>query len=193
MQIHSIFLWYKCVYLKQLKTLNRILSTDLPTPSQSIRNVTIGLFTFPTMHLMNWGQNILFVNKLFHKLTEKSLSFFAQQGHDNFGHSIPELLDKNTSTSSAVNSTNSSSSTTLHPNYFTSQQEIMSPLPMHNRPLMGRKLGFSIDALIWVFCKFKRIFFYKNVILWTSWIFQEKKIFRGRFSSFLERMRILML
>ncbi|XP_055320089.1 phospholipid phosphatase 3-like isoform X2 [Sitodiplosis mosellana] len=85
-------------------------------------------------------------------------------GHDNFGHSIPEL-ETSTSTASIVNLPNSSSTTsTLHPQHFTdnssrqeiicersSAQEIMSPLPMHNRPLMGRRLSLSIDILIWIF------------------------------------------
>lgn len=90
-------------------------------------------------------------NSFFFSLSSTLLFLF--QGHDNFGHSIPELLEGNTPIRSVDNSTHSSTSTALHPNYFTSQQEIMSPLPMHNRPLMGRRLGLSVDAFIWIFCK----------------------------------------
>ncbi|XP_031640300.1 phospholipid phosphatase 3-like isoform X2 [Contarinia nasturtii] len=75
------------------------------------------------------------------------------EGHDNFGHNISELLEANLSnTGPIINSPNSSATSTSLPTpHFSSQQEIMSPLPMHNRPLMGRRLGLSIDVFIWIF------------------------------------------
>lgn len=60
----------------------------------------------------------------------------------------------------------------------------MSPLPIHNRPLMGRRLGLSIDLLLWVFCKYYKLdadlifemqevwFRVKNNNLWITYSLQ---------------------
>lgn len=81
--------------------------------------------------------------------------FVYLQGHDNFGHNIPELLKRNPTSDSVISPQNSSALSSLHLNHFHSNQpEIMSPLPMHNRPLMGRRIGLGVDALLWIFCKF---------------------------------------
>lgn len=87
---------------------------------------------------------------------------FAPQGHDNFGHSIPELLERNPSAHQAASihsvadlSRSSASSSSLQQLKHCPVQssEKMSPLPMHSRPLLGRRLSIGIDILIWIFCK----------------------------------------
>lgn len=83
------------------------------------------------------------------------LSFLLFQGHDNFGHTIPELIARNTnSTSNSIKPqfTLSNDHCTVPLPGLNAPSE-MSPLPMHNRPVIGRKTAYGIDTLIIVASK----------------------------------------
>lgn len=76
---------------------------------------------------------------------------FFLQGHDNFGHSIPELLTTNNGTGTTTTTVsfplthNTPQTNSLTTTVTTTE---MSSLPLHNRPILGRRTACGIDTFI---------------------------------------------
>lgn len=72
---------------------------------------------------------------------DRLVSCFRLQGHDNLAHSIPELTSQNPEQPHPRSNALQLKSTSR-------PDTEMSPLPLHNRQMIGRRMAWGIDTLI---------------------------------------------